>query len=167
MINTAFVWKVMWESRLEDIYWFDRYKTLKHFKIGSSCVNTSLPVKFTGIEAVTVGLFRNFLYSLGASLFFCPLTRNDVLSCEFSSAGSRRSRGEPHQECRVAEELLTPLNRPGRGSRESRCGPVLCHGEETWHSDTWNTLDTCNTHTNLDGKSLLNRALHRGLNGRQ
>lgn len=52
--QTGFVLKVMTMSGLKIIY---RYSTLKGFKIGSSCVDESLP-NFN-YEGVTVSLLRN------------------------------------------------------------------------------------------------------------
>ena len=45
------------------------------------------------------------------------LSRNDVLSRKFSGAETKRSLGEPRQDCRAAGESLAPLNQPGSGSK--------------------------------------------------
>ena len=53
-------------------------------------------------------------------LWLCQLSQNDVLSWEFSGAETKRSLGEPRQDCRAAGESLAPLNRSGSGSRRRR-----------------------------------------------
>ena len=46
-------------------------------------------------------------------LRLCQLSRNDVLPWKFSGAETKRSLGEPRQDCRVAGEWLAPSNRLG------------------------------------------------------
>ena len=125
-IFTGFTWfvrKVMSVSQIKKIYWTDRYNTFKGFKIGSSCVNTSLPARFPGIEDVTVHGRPSPECPLEPwckPLWLCQLSRNDVLSWAFSGAETKRNLGDPRQDCWATGESLAPLNRPGSESRGRR-----------------------------------------------
>lgn len=60
--SAMYVLKVMSVSRLKKSYWSDRCNTLKSFEIGSSCIDTSFPARFPGVDdGVTVGLLQNVL----------------------------------------------------------------------------------------------------------